>query len=238
MGCICSDDSYDAVPSSSSHPWNILCFGDSLTAGYTNCGTEFHPYSNTLDKLLLEEKSENNFKVVEFGFSGEKVCPTMYNRLRETLTMKGIENSLTYLPFQNIIIILGGTNDLGYNKSTENICKHLKLMYDYCLDSYECQLLVCITIPDINFSDQSKNMKEKRNAVNEFIANYCLESDRILFYDFCSSTMRMSHNEREKYYDKDGLHFSTDGYEYLGAELFKIIQPWAENHTPCMKGCL
>jgi lysophospholipase L1-like esterase len=31
---------------------SILCFGDSLTAGYFANGSEFHPYAGTLQRIL------------------------------------------------------------------------------------------------------------------------------------------------------------------------------------------
>ena len=42
----------------------ILCFGDSLTAGYYNNGDDFHPYSILLSNLL------GNVEVDHIGLSG------------------------------------------------------------------------------------------------------------------------------------------------------------------------
>ena len=47
---------------------NILCFGDSLTAGYYNEGEKFHPYS-----LKLEELLNTGGVVISNYFSEDKI---------------------------------------------------------------------------------------------------------------------------------------------------------------------
>ena len=47
---------------------NILCFGDSLTAGYYNGGNNFHPYANKLATLLNDE-----FNIDHIGLSGATI---------------------------------------------------------------------------------------------------------------------------------------------------------------------
>jgi lysophospholipase L1-like esterase len=56
-------------------PLKILCFGDSLTEGYTLHGTSYAPYSNTLEKVLYEKLSgeEWDISVEEQGVSGDLV---------------------------------------------------------------------------------------------------------------------------------------------------------------------
>lgn len=49
----------------------ILCFGDSLTEGYTQGGTAFAPYSDAMASLL--RKCGETVEVVEEGESGDQV---------------------------------------------------------------------------------------------------------------------------------------------------------------------
>lgn len=54
-----------------SYPNRILCLGDSLTEGYTQQGTTFTPYSETLKAAL--QKSGRQVDVVTDGESGDQV---------------------------------------------------------------------------------------------------------------------------------------------------------------------
>ena len=83
----------------------ILCFGDSLTEGYTfQASGQFHPYSTKLQQLL-EAHCHDSVEVRMAGVSGEIVVPSMTQRLDRLLK----EASQPY----DWVIILGGTNDLG-----------------------------------------------------------------------------------------------------------------------------
>ena len=95
----------------------ILCFGDSLTEGYTfQESGEFHPYSTALRKLL-NEHCQDTVVVDTAGVSGEMVVPSMTHRLDKLLK----EASAPY----DWLIILGGTNDVGMGVKGEDLLPHL-----------------------------------------------------------------------------------------------------------------
>jgi hypothetical protein len=55
----------------------ILCFGDSLTEGYSCFGNRFDPYSLTMKRILesksLAKKQSNTFEIVTDGQSGDLI---------------------------------------------------------------------------------------------------------------------------------------------------------------------
>lgn len=51
----------------------ILCFGDSLTAGYSCWGTIFHPYQEKLEHMLTMAFPDLKIETVEDGVSGASV---------------------------------------------------------------------------------------------------------------------------------------------------------------------
>jgi lysophospholipase L1-like esterase len=51
----------------------ILCFGDSLTAGYSGLGTVFHPYNEKLEQMLAMAFPHLDIETVEDGLSGATV---------------------------------------------------------------------------------------------------------------------------------------------------------------------
>lgn len=56
----------------------ILCFGDSLTAGYTRFGLEFHPYADHLRAGLQNSLSTSDIETEVAGFSGDQVRHSKY----------------------------------------------------------------------------------------------------------------------------------------------------------------
>ena len=103
----------------------ILAFGDSLTEGWTNFGREFHPYSCKLHSLLQSICKSKSFNIVNRGISGE-TTDQMKTRLPRVLDKDG--------PFE-LVIILGGTNDLGYSfdKDGESLFQRLRSLHEMAL---------------------------------------------------------------------------------------------------------
>jgi hypothetical protein len=51
----------------------ILCFGDSLTSGYSGMGAIFHPYQETLEQMIAMAFPEYELNTVEDGKPGDLV---------------------------------------------------------------------------------------------------------------------------------------------------------------------
>merc|ERR1719295_984676 len=103
----------EAVDEEENNPeMKILCVGDSLTWGYNNGGQKQYPYKDTLESMLKEQFGNSvTFKVFESGVSGELVTETMVDRIADLLS------NYTF----DIVVHLGGTNDIGYMKPVEKI---------------------------------------------------------------------------------------------------------------------
>jgi hypothetical protein len=66
---------------------DILCFGDSLTEGYSEYGLLFTPYSTTLcEKLKAIFGSEFEIGVHTDGESGEQVTTGFLHRMQQHCT--------------------------------------------------------------------------------------------------------------------------------------------------------
>lgn len=61
----------------------ILCFGDSLTAGYSSWGAVFHPYSEKLEHMLSMAFPDLKIETVEDGVSGDTVKFGFLGRMNE-----------------------------------------------------------------------------------------------------------------------------------------------------------
>lgn len=96
----------------------ILCFGDSLTAGYTSYGWEFYPYADHLRAGLQQMLSTSDIDVDVDGFSGDQVRGSYLPRIKRKCAN-------TRNPY-DWIIVMGGTNDLGWGQSPETIYEGLR----------------------------------------------------------------------------------------------------------------
>jgi lysophospholipase L1-like esterase len=100
----------------------VLCFGDSLTEGFTfQEGREFHPYSIAL-RRHLQDHGHGSAEVDTAGVSGECVVPSMPCRLDRILN----EAAQPY----DWVIILGGTNDICSGLRAEDILPSLLGLHD------------------------------------------------------------------------------------------------------------
>ena len=98
----------------------ILCFGDSLTAGYSRYGMLHFPYA-----VHLKEKLQAAFPSLEIhidveGMSGAQVRGQYLGRLNRAL-------SKTQDQPYDWIIAMGGTNDLGWGGQPEEIYEALRM---------------------------------------------------------------------------------------------------------------
>ena len=95
----------------------ILCFGDSLTAGYTRFGLEFHPYADHLRAGLQRLLSTSDIETEVAGFSGDQVRGAYLPRIKA----KCGSTKTAY----DWIIVMGGTNDLAWGQSPDEIYEGL-----------------------------------------------------------------------------------------------------------------
>jgi lysophospholipase L1-like esterase len=97
----------------------ILCFGDSLTAGYTMWGTEHYPYADILHVHLKRLLPSTNIVIDVAGLSGDQVVPPRGNFINrmESRIKKAAGAAVPY----DWVIVLGGTNDLGWSREPEDI---------------------------------------------------------------------------------------------------------------------
>ena len=123
-------------PPSSSSSLRILCLGDSLTAGYTNWGMSFFPYSDTLTERLKDSLLSTDVHVDVDGFSGDQVRGQFVKRMQRSCE-KAKANPYDW------IIVLGGTNDLGWGQKPPEIFEGLSTFYVSCPPSVHCPASLC-----------------------------------------------------------------------------------------------
>ncbi len=196
----------------------VLCFGDSLTEGYTfQRSGEFHPYSTHLLKLL-QEHCQTDVNVETAGVSGETVVPSMTHRL-DTLLGK------TKQPY-DWVIVLGGTNDLGMNLKSDELLPHLLKLHDRAKETGAKTLALAIPQFRYELSPKNETYKNEKAKVNEGLKQYSEKSDSSTFFVDLWNGLPFGTLPAEEMdlYWVDGLHMTPQGYDKMAMIIFESLK--------------
>ncbi|KAL9065545.1 MAG: hypothetical protein Q9161_008149 [Pseudevernia consocians] len=193
----------------------ILCFGDSLTAGYTRYGWEFHPYADHLRAGLQLSLSTPDIEVDVAGLSGDQVQGSYLRRIKA----KCADTETPY----DWIIVMGGTNDLAWGRPPDTIYEGLKKVWKVALDTGANVL--ALNVLEAEGSEDAEN--SERNSLNNKIDNH--QEDRYYSFDLYSAIRYTGIDKdlRKKLWD-DGLHLTSEGYKVMGdviaVRMFELLK--------------
>ncbi len=177
----------------------ILCYGDSLTAGYHEKGATFDPYGRSLADLLDAE-------VVIIGKSGWTAAQLADER-------PGIDSVLDEY---DAVIIMAGTNDLGMLCDRNDCCNLVLKIWEL---HTACHVRGCksiaVSIPESGWQKINEKGRVYRGLVNEFLKEKCQESGGSATYVECP----VEYDSESGFWDSDGLHMNKAGYEELARHL-------------------
>jgi lysophospholipase L1-like esterase len=177
----------------------IIAFGDSLTVGYLS-PFEAAPYAEFLQPLL-----DPRTEIYVAGVSGE----TTEEMLRR-FDRQVIKNRPDY------VILLGGTNDLGWGVSIDQIVANLTRMYQA---AQKADIIpVACAIPSLLGADA---FIPPRLELNRRIQETAKKL-KIPFADLFSPTADSFGRLRQEY-SQDGLHLTPAGYQKIAQILFESV---------------
>lgn len=199
------------------------CVGDSLTHGmyvYDVPGARIwqkvHPYSIRLQELFNNNKRPSNVTVFESGISGEQT-DSMEVRIRSVLSSVN----------PMLVIILGGTNDIGGGVAVEKIMKNIRHMHRAALKHLKAfngkdSFTIAVTLPQ--FPLEAKAVNKRRLELNKEIRKFAERCQfRVKLFDMESLFDQNDMANNQKYWSVDNFHFSPLGYDTIGELLFKTI---------------
>lgn len=150
----------------------ILCFGDSLTSGYSQLGAVSHPYSQRLTSVLSASFPSLNIDAHTDGLPGDLVCTAgsrFLRRIEPKFLTKGGGTPYDWT------VVLGGTNDLAFQFTAEDIYKALRDVWDVAL-SKGGRVLAC-TVPEAGAQGKiGQRVKARRDELNELILSHRQEN--------------------------------------------------------------
>ena len=190
----------------------FVTLGDSLTVGFIPSRITTQPYSRFLQELtddsLKQFEKEKNVKVrfINRGVNGDLTRGMLVRFRKDVLQIH-----------PHYVIILGGTNDLGWGFPVEEIILNLQRMYELALEN-KVKPIAC-TVPSIIGWD---NGIPPRVGLNHSIKQYCHERS-IPLADIFSQTCDLKTKRLRSEYSSDGLHLNTLGYRKMAEAIFKDV---------------
>ena len=189
----------------------ILCYGDSLTAGTS--GMSEHPYAPHLEAKLT------NVDVKWIGLPGWTAHNMLENRDNASIGLRAIlqrynqqEATNEYFKYPaSLVILLAGTNDMGYGFQAEEISENIYKMHETCFENNVAHT-IAIGIPPSAYQAMEPSAAALAKSVNDNLRAYCdKHPEKSTFVDF---PFGYEHGGANWY--TDGLHFSSQGYQVLG----------------------
>ena len=196
----------------------IICFGDSLTAGFQSPTPEYPAGRETPYGHFLQEWLGASAEVRVSGICGE---------LTGEMTMRFRRDVLQHRPTH--VVVLGGTNDLGWNARPEDIMRNLVKMYE--LARASGIIPVPVTVPSLRVAVGGAGAEaeawfeqhvERRRVLNGLIRNYAV-SKQLACVDLFSATADPDMQQLAEPYSNDGLHLTTAGYRLLARLLYDQV---------------
>lgn len=198
----------------------VICFGDSLTAGFQ---------SPTKDNPAGQETPYGRFLQSFLGCAGEVRISGICGELTGEMVARFRRDVLDHQP--GYVPILGGTNDLGWNTSPSEIMRNLVTMYEQTLATGSVPIPV--TVPSIRVEDASGGREgqewidehlARRSRLNELIHAYA-GSKGLAYVDLFATTVDPQSGQLGEMYSNDGIHLTTEGYRLFAERVARILKP-------------
>ena len=201
----------------------IVCFGDSLTAGYQSPTPDWPQLRETPYGTFLQERLGARATVVVSGVCGELTGEMVARFSRDVIARKPTG-----------VVILGGTNDLGWQALPVEITSNLCTMYDMALA--EEVRPIAVTVPSLRVQGEIGTGEGRawleehihhRRELNTMIQRVCREM-RLACVDLFAATQEQDSGLLAEAYSNDGLHLTTEGYRRLADLLYAEVFSRAE----------
>lgn len=191
----------------------IVCYGDSLTAGFCNRGRSFQPYGRTLSAIL--EKLALPSSVSVCGLCGktarQMVEGLRWQTLNDYLDNKGpgLERMLSDCR-PDLAIILAGTNDLLRGASPESVLSDVRKLHASC---HAAGVPTIALIPPVKKLGSARTMQQRA-------ASLLVEwSKTIPLVVATFDVEKLVPRKPAGLWDSDEVHMAASGQDALGERL-------------------
>ena len=189
----------------------VVALGDSLTFGFRSYGLFGDVEGSTPYTDFLVDHIRRNFpcssltvEIVNKGIIGE---------LSEQMLARFDSDVVRLSP--TVVIVLGGSNDLGWGLAPKEIFMNLRQMYELSLKNGITP--IACTVPSILGFDAGI---PPRIALNRLIQEHCRKV-KIHCVDVFRATLDQATSRLASRYSSDGLHLNAEGYRKMSAAIYQ-----------------
>jgi len=199
----------------------IVALGDSLTVGeneFESDSEEFASYPRYLE-ILAEQHLSSLQSELKVNVLNRGICGDLTSGMQERFSKDVVDEKADY------VIILGGTNDIGWGFDPIMIAHNLSAIYDAARN--EGIVAVACSVPSILGFDE---LIPPRLTLNRMIRT---EAERrgLTFVDIFRATADPLTNRLSENYSADGLHLNKNGYREMGRYTFENwLKPLLDQH--------
>ena len=199
-----------ALTAAAPQPQRVLCYGDSLTAGTSPPLEELYPYAPTLEQAVGPAAA----MVRHRGLPGATAAMMLQCADDDQRGLRALLQKAS----PALSIILAGTNDLGFESTSDPIVRSVIGLHEiaHALNVHT----IAVGIPPSAYQHTQSEAAELCSLVNRELRAWCLERSEVCSYvdhpirDWAPADPRWA---------PDGLHFSPEGYRTVGMELAGIV---------------
>jgi len=222
--------------SGGSSPLRILCYGDSLTAGFCSYGEQFEPYGRTLADAM--GKAGKPCEVSVCGLSGrtaeemiaEKDSAVFTDSAEVGHVGKGLMRILNEEGPFDVVVILAGTNDLqfaghsmGAGLTANHILARVKQLHSMC---HQLGFSTIALTPPCQMCGPQRVMQQQ---LAPLLRDWVQTESRVLaLYDVEKLAPRA---HTGGFWDADDIHMSAAGQRLFGRRLAQFIAPLVEQRV-------
>ena len=205
----------------------ILCFGDSLTSGFSTTTAELHPYSTRLQEcfdsynrtMFGASLPRPIFEVHNAGMPGERAKDQMSPRLSQILQRAIVKYSW--------VIILAGTNDMS-NSRKDSSLSDSRAIFSALVKLHNIShtfgvKTVAVTIPDrkCEGSGTCSNLKAAQRKINALLCDFTSRNkEKVILADLAKEIFL----PRDKRLWSDSLHFTKEGYAKMANIIYRAMK--------------
>jgi lysophospholipase L1-like esterase len=177
---------------------------------------ELYPYAPVLEKALNERSDDSTQYIVRHRGMPGWTSSNMLGDLDGERT--GLRTAVRAVkdPGLSLVIILAGSNDLGWGFGEEEIVGNLVSLHEVCYEN-GVPRTIAVAIPPSGYQSQNAAARELCATVNDRLRSYCSQEHRATFVPF-----PFAYDGGENWFS-DGLHFSEKGYRALGESLAEPV---------------
>lgn len=217
-----ADLAHSGLRKQSSQVRRILCYGDSLTAGFCDNGRRFTPYGHALKESL--KAAGLLCEVVICGLSGltakQMVADSSSQAIQDVTGQfgRGLARILNEDGPFDLVIIMAGTNDLGQGSPVkaafDSACRLHALCHSRGIPT------VALAPP---LTPRTPSLKEARcsikNLLEQWKRNAATHCQALIDPEELIPRMMSAH------WEADEIHFSPSGSHALGQQVASLILP-------------